>query len=289
MAVATKKNVKIPKMAKISIDELKQKVKKAKEQFYKDNTWTQPSDEDKNGYFSHWDEVFSFDSDISSDIRCIEEKDYIEDRFIPSEQWKLSSDPMNEIVGYNTLSNGASFLGIHEKAENEDTASFYFLIYWDGKKLQSYIPTKGNGCGTDPFESYYNYTTDLVEKLKKLYPIECKDLKDTNNLKDVDFRLLPPLNAESLKEDIAKHFKFGKKIKFTTTETPKIKSEKIVVAESPLLSSGKEFPSDLIGACQVVIDLYQKAQHGNDIWEKMEEVAFDNLKKAIKKEEENHA
>jgi len=58
------------------------------------------------------------------------------------------------LVGFHTLDNGFSFLGFAAGGDWE--APVFFLIYWDGKKLRGYVPTKGNVFNTDTMQAFGN-------------------------------------------------------------------------------------------------------------------------------------
>lgn len=60
-----------------------------------------------------------------------------------------------ELLGYNTLDNGLSYLGVCAGGDWE--VPVFFIIYWDGKKLRGYIPKDGNPWNTDTKFAYGNY------------------------------------------------------------------------------------------------------------------------------------
>lgn len=47
-----------------------------------------------------------------------------------------------EIMGWHTLDNGFSFLGMWAGGDWETPV--YFILYWDGKKVRGYVPETGN-------------------------------------------------------------------------------------------------------------------------------------------------
>jgi len=59
---------------------------------------------------------------------------------------------MDGALGFQTLSNGLTCLGC--SAGGDWQVPVYFIIYWDGKKLRGYVPTKGNAWNTDSKEAY---------------------------------------------------------------------------------------------------------------------------------------
>ena len=56
-------------------------------------------------------------------------------------QFKMNDDK-GEYIGFHTLPNGLSYLGLAAGGDWE--LPLFFIIYWDGKKLRGYIPTYGN-------------------------------------------------------------------------------------------------------------------------------------------------
>ena len=60
---------------------------------------------------------------------------------------RSSTEEAARITGYHTLSNGFAYLGV--VVESREEAPFFYVIYWDGKKLRAYIPSAGNTWNTD--------------------------------------------------------------------------------------------------------------------------------------------
>jgi hypothetical protein len=60
----------------------------------------------------------------------------------------------NGKVGFRTLSNGLSILGVTSGGDWE--SPLYFILYFDGKELRGYIPTEGNVWNTDTYTAYGN-------------------------------------------------------------------------------------------------------------------------------------
>jgi hypothetical protein len=65
---------------------------------------------------------------------------------------------LEHLVGYHTLSNDLTFLGLVSGGSWE--IGIFFIIYYDGKQLRAYIPTDGNLWNTVTNEAYGN---DRVE------------------------------------------------------------------------------------------------------------------------------
>jgi len=107
-----------------------------------------------------------------------------------------------DLLGYQVI-NGISFIGGAMGGDWEEPV--YFIIYWDGKNLRGYIPTKGNTFNieckaafgsleeSDKYESLCekygtDYEGDLIDRIKKqeLSLRHSKELvdsiKDTNDV-----------------------------------------------------------------------------------------------------------
>jgi len=65
-----------------------------------------------------------------------------------------SNQSMNKVLGFNTLDNNFTFLGVWAGGDWE--IPVLFIIYWDSKKLRAYIPKDGNTWNTDSKEAYGN-------------------------------------------------------------------------------------------------------------------------------------
>ncbi len=59
-----------------------------------------------------------------------------------------------ELIGYHTLVNGLSYLGVCAGGDWE--CPIFFMLYWDGSELRSYIPTEGNPWNTKTKAAYGN-------------------------------------------------------------------------------------------------------------------------------------
>jgi len=80
------------------------------------------------------------------------------------------------LLGYNTLDNGLSFLGVFAGGDWE--TGVFFIIYWSGKELRGYIPTKGNVWNTITNQALGNDTDKDAEFLKEIFPKEYAEAKE---------------------------------------------------------------------------------------------------------------
>lgn len=58
------------------------------------------------------------------------------------------------LMGYRTLKNGMNILGLCAGGDWEEPV--FFILYWDGKKIRGYVPTKGNPWNTKTMQAYGN-------------------------------------------------------------------------------------------------------------------------------------
>lgn len=82
------------------------------------------------------------------------------------------------LVGYHTLENGFTFLGIAGYGANGALSPVFTTIYWDGNAIQAYTPIRGNCVNTD-LGSFIGHAADmslphqwsdqLFDKLTKAY------------------------------------------------------------------------------------------------------------------------
>ncbi len=99
-----------------------------------------------------------------------------------------------KVVGYHTLDNGFTFLGVIAGGDWEWPV--FFCIYWDGSKLRGYIPTEGNLWNTDTNRAYGNDEESDEENIQKRFPGADPD----------DLQLDPDKIIEDLKKRIRKRF-----------------------------------------------------------------------------------
>lgn len=76
----------------------------------------------------------------------------------------------NNLVGFHTLNNGFTFLGMQACGNWE--CPVFFIIYYDGKQLRAYIPSYGNTINLD-FHSAFGSEGEYIKvdrhKLEKKY------------------------------------------------------------------------------------------------------------------------
>jgi hypothetical protein len=110
---------------------------------------------------------------------------------------ELDHEPMNALMGLNTLDNGLTFLGAWGGGDWESPV--FFVIYWDGKKIRAYIPTDGNPWNTDEKCAYGNCDKKDQENIKKRFPspggyrgyAEPPEFNAALMLADIKGRILP--------------------------------------------------------------------------------------------------
>lgn len=149
--------------APITVDELKKKVEDA---FY---------DEDEG--FRHHDmrDKLKSDMKVSFDFENFE---YPNSAFGPK-----------PVMGYRTLSNGMTMLGLCAGGDWEHPV--FFCLYWDGKKIRCYIPTEGNPWNTSTKEAYGNDDKADLANAKKRWPEHFKNATDVDSGDfDFDFALI---------------------------------------------------------------------------------------------------
>ena len=145
----------------ISLQELKIKIEEAQK------------DREEDSYFDcyMWG---TLTSQIEKDLKKVEFdfENVIDEK---EHKWlgdKYADDPIdcikNQFLGYNTLSNGLSFLGMLAGGDWEQPV--HFIIYWDGKKLRAYIPKKGNYWNTDTKQAYGNNEQADSDNIRKNFP-----------------------------------------------------------------------------------------------------------------------
>lgn len=101
---------------------------------------------------------------------CTEEDNFLETKFI----------------GFQTLSNGFSFLGCNAGGDWEHPV--FFIIYYDGKSFRGYVPEKGNtfnkytktAFGSEGEFFDFEDEKNLVKQLKKIFPKEAKQIENHN-------------------------------------------------------------------------------------------------------------
>lgn len=84
-----------------------------------------------------------------------------------NENWEMTQDSFGPegLMGYHTLPNGLTFLGVAAGGDWEHPV--FFCVYWDGKKLRAYVPTEGNPWNTTTKEAYGNNEDDYLDARKR--------------------------------------------------------------------------------------------------------------------------
>jgi hypothetical protein len=116
--------------------------------------------------------------------------------------WK---DEQKKVLDYQTLPNGLTFFGLCCGGDWE--MPVVWIIYWDGKKLRAYVPTKGNPWNHTTHQAFGNDSDADLKDAKKQWPdyfagfplgdeeFDVEDCPDHVNyveiLKDIENRILP--------------------------------------------------------------------------------------------------
>lgn len=72
-------------------------------------------------------------------------------------------EPDKSLLGFHTLKNGLSYLGVNIASVSE--VPIFFIIYWDGRALRAYIPLQGN-----PWNSRLHRPSILRDIRQRLAP-----------------------------------------------------------------------------------------------------------------------
>lgn len=106
-------------------------------------------------------------------------------------KWNWSPDnplsKINNLLGYNTLPNGLSFLGMIAGGDWEHP--IFFIFYWDGNKLRAYIPTEGNPWNTSTNQAYGNNEKEDFKNARKRWPDKFSKSEDYEGgiVEELDF------------------------------------------------------------------------------------------------------
>jgi hypothetical protein len=140
---------------------------------------------EENGYYELVDRIMP-DLKVEFDIENVaDDNSYA--------RWINLPKGSKGLCGYHTLINGFTFYGISAGGDWE--VPIFFIVYWDGKKLRGYIPTKGNTWNTDTKKACGNDDkADIKFKCKKFGREYNEDEDysdfDSNNVIDFDYVLL---------------------------------------------------------------------------------------------------
>jgi len=91
------------------------------------------------------------------------------------ENFEYLDSPMGprELMGYHTLPNGMTLLGLCAGGDWEHPV--FFCLYWNGKKIRGYIPTEGNPWNTDTREAFGNDEKKDLKNARKRWPGRFQD------------------------------------------------------------------------------------------------------------------
>lgn len=156
--------------APITIAELKAKIEAAqKKQTDRWDEYNGKANYDRYGWSSLTPQVEKDLAKCRFDCENLDDdKEYVYDMKKGGYTDKLTNDPMNKVMGYNTLPNGLTFRGFSAGGDWEYPV--FWIVYWDGSKLRGYVPEQGNPWNTDTKEAYGNDEKGDLENAKKRYP-----------------------------------------------------------------------------------------------------------------------
>ncbi len=113
---------------------------------------------------------------------------------------------MEYVMGFQTLDNGLTFLGIQAGGDWEHP--IFFIVYSDGSQLRAYTPKEGNVWNTDTKQAFGN---DEEEDIKNLLSRGVIDSKTADELIEGDFSApydMLHFDVKKLKEDILKRITY---------------------------------------------------------------------------------
>lgn len=135
----------------------------------------------------------------------------------------VDTSKKNDLIGFRTLDNGFTFLGISGCADYNNAS--YFIIYYDGKNIRGYVPKYGNTVIVDckGFENEFGEQWEAEEKHYKkwykspeLFNLTNDEIKKVNEQIKIDCDNSFSIFLDKLeKKDInIPKFKFGQNITF---------------------------------------------------------------------------
>jgi hypothetical protein len=77
------------------------------------------------------------------------------------------------LCGYHTLPNGLTYCGMAAGGDWEFPV--FFIVYWDGKKIRGYVPTKGNPWNSLTKTAFGNHEELDLKDAKNRWPEEMED------------------------------------------------------------------------------------------------------------------
>jgi hypothetical protein len=139
-----------------------------------------------------------------------------------------------DFLGYHTLPNKMSYLGVYAGGDWENPV--FFIIYWDGQKLRGYIPEDGNLYNTTTKQAYGNNEEADLKNARKRWPDDKELQKATKDNFDVSY--LDNYDFKAMKDDI-----MARIIEKPLTKVAK--SSKVRAGGSLLLYSDEELLAEL--------------------------------------------
>ena len=206
--------------------------------------------------------------------------------------WSKSELNDHEELGLHTLSNGLTFYGFEIGGDWEFPV--YVIIYFDGKELRGYIPTKGN-----VFDKKYKQAYGNSENIRNISE------EERNRLIDIEEDIISSdgeFNFSELKKDIENRIKFKGDEKDEVLDlTPsmyvfrlfKMEELDIVYAKISLLSdydNNKTFNDDYINLNFLPVDKWNQEMDScfmyissnSNLDEKMKESKIDLINLGLK-------
>lgn len=101
----------------------------------------------------------------------------------------------DELLGLHTLASGLSYLGLTAGGDWEYPV--FFLIYFDGRRLRSYVPTRGNPWNTTTRRAYGNDGEADLKNAKRRWP---ERFANATEVEADDFEWEPKLILEEINE-----------------------------------------------------------------------------------------
>jgi hypothetical protein len=124
-----------------------------------------------------------------------------------TENIEMSLSQYSNILGFHTLSQGFTFMGIYAGGDWE--IPVFFILYWDGKNVRGYVPKNGNAWNTKTNQAYGNNSagkkSDAID-IKQRYPY-MKNSDMTDDCDCVDFFIDLSFNEDDIIKDIRDRIK----------------------------------------------------------------------------------
>ncbi len=138
-------------------------------------------------------ELWNYISDITNDStieKDLKKVDFDWENYYTPEYPHYNADSP-EIVGFHTLDNGLTFLGMWAGGDWEWPV--FFILYWDGTHVRAYIPKDGNTYNRRNKKAYGNDEEWDAEELLKVYgdAEHCPKFESDKILVDIKDRIVP--------------------------------------------------------------------------------------------------